>query len=61
MLFVGAPNDRQIFARADDRLVVLLYVMTAEYRYKELKVLVFGKEQGSIPNRYTKVLQVKAP
>ena len=54
-------HERQTFAHADDRLVVLLYVMTAEFRYKEQKVLVFGKKQGYIPNRYTKVLQVKAP
>ena len=54
-------HDRQIFARADNRLVALVYGMTSEFRYNEQKVLVFGKEQGYIPNRHIKVLQVKAP
>ena len=49
------------FARADDRSFALVYGMTAEFRYNEEKVLVFGKEQGYIPNRHTKVLQVNAP
>ena len=57
--FLG--HDRQTFARADDRLVALMYGMNAEFRYNEQKVLVFGKEQGYIPNRHTKVLQVKDP
>ena len=54
-------NDSKTFERADDRLVALVYGMTAEFRYNEQKVLVFGKEQGYITNRHTKVLQVKAP
>ena len=52
-------HDRRTFARADDRLVALVYGVTAEFRYNEQKVLVFGKEQGCIPNRHTKVLHVK--
>ena len=39
----------------------LVYGMTVDFRYNEQKVLVYGKEQGYIPNRHTKVLQVKAP
>ena len=54
-------HDRQKFARVDDSIVALVYGMTTELRYNEQKVLVFGKEQGYIPNRHTKVLQVKAP
>ena len=54
-------HDRQIFARADDRLFVLVYGMTANFRYNEHKVLVFGKEQGYIPNRHKKFLKVKSP
>ena len=54
-------HDRQTFARADNRLVALVYGMTSEFRYNKQKVLVFGKEQGYIPNRHTKVVQVKAP
>ena len=54
-------HDRQKFARADYMLVSLVYGMTADFRYNEQKVLVFGKDQGCIPNRHTKVLQVKAP
>ena len=42
-------HDRQTFARADDRLVALVYGITAKFRYNEQKVLVFGKEQGYIP------------
>ena len=53
-------NDRQTFARAGDRLVVLVYGMTVYFMYNEQKVLVFGNEQVYIPNRHTKVLQVKA-
>ena len=34
------------FARSDDRLVALVYRMTADFRYNEQKVLVFGKEQS---------------
>ena len=52
-------HDRQTFARADDRLVALVYGMTVYFRYNEQKVLVFGRGQGYIPNRHTKVLQVK--
>ena len=47
-------HDRQTFVLADDRLVALVYGMTAEFRYNEQKVLVFGKEQGYIPNRHTR-------
>ena len=54
-------HERQAFARVDDRLVALVYGMTAKSKYNEHNVIVFGKEQGYIPNRYTKVLQVKAP
>ena len=54
-------NDRQTFARAYDRLVALVYGMNADFKYNEQKVLVFGKDQGYTTNRYTKVLQVKAP
>ena len=57
----GLGHDRQTFARADDRLVSLVYGMTADFRYNEQKVLVFGKDQGYITNRHTKVLQVKVP
>ena len=56
--FLG--HDRQTFAREEDRLVALVYGMTADFRYNEQKVLVLGKEQGYITNRHTKVLQVKA-
>ena len=42
-------------------IVALVYGMTADFRYNEQKVQVFGKEQGYIPNRHTKVLQVTAP
>ena len=52
---------RQTSAREDDRFVALVYGMTANFRYNEQKVLVFGKEQGYIPNRHTKFFQVKAP
>ena len=54
-------HDRQKIARIDDRLVALVYWMTADFRYNEQKVLVFGKDQGYITNRHTNVLQVKAP
>ena len=54
-------HDRQTFACADDRLVVLVYGMTADFRYNEQKVLMFGKYQVYIPNSHTKVLQVKVP
>ena len=53
-------HDRQTFARADARLVALVYGTTADFRHNEQKVLVFGKEQGYITNRHTKVSQVKA-
>ena len=46
---------RKTFARLYDRLVALVYGMTADFRYNEQKVLVFGKEQIYIPNRHTKV------
>ena len=35
--------DRQTFAHSDDRLVLLVYGMTANFSYNEQKVLVFGK------------------
>ena len=54
-------HDSQTFAHAYDRLVALVYGMTANFRYNEQIVLMFGKDQGYIPNRHTKVLQVKAP
>ena len=54
-------HDRQTFAYADERIVALVYGMTADIRYNEQKLLVFGKDQGYIPNRHTKVLQVKVP
>ena len=54
-------HDRQTFAHADDRLVAFVYGMTADFRYNEQKVLVFGKGQEYITNRHTDVLQVKVP
>ena len=52
---------QKTFSRADGKLVALVYGMTADFRYNEQKVLVFGKEQGYIPNMHTKVLHVKTP
>ena len=54
-------HDSKKFVRAYDRLVALVYGMTTDFRYNEQKVIVFGKEQGYITNRHTKVLHVKAP
>ena len=50
-------HDRQPFARADDRLVALVYGMTADFRYNKQKSAGVWERAGVYSKQAYKVLE----